>query len=61
MNSITIILSTPFLIGGLIASILNALLPRDPEDMPEEIEDEDVERVGGSNKISSSDDDTKEA
>jgi len=32
MNSVIIILSTPFLIAGIIASLLNATLPLDADD-----------------------------
>ncbi|KAI9069610.1 Xanthine/uracil permease [Trametes sanguinea] len=31
-NSITIILSTPFLVAGIVASVLNVILPREMED-----------------------------
>ncbi|KAK4050213.1 hypothetical protein OIO90_005195 [Microbotryomycetes sp. JL221] len=33
-NALIIVLSTPFLIGALVAALLNTLLPRDPEDEP---------------------------
>lgn len=35
-NSIVIVLSTPYLIGGLIATILNLIIPDDPPEADEE-------------------------
>ncbi|OSD08775.1 Xanthine/uracil permease [Trametes coccinea BRFM310] len=42
-NSITIILSTPFLVAGILASFLNVILPREMED--EDVIDDDEYRV----------------
>ncbi|GAA5903348.1 hypothetical protein JCM6882_008144 [Rhodosporidiobolus microsporus] len=44
MNSIIIVLSTPFLIAGIVASLLNATLPADPEEKPVVEEQEAEER-----------------
>ncbi|GAA5877373.1 hypothetical protein JCM8547_003011 [Rhodosporidiobolus lusitaniae] len=61
INSIVIVLSTPFLIGGLVASLLNATLPAEPEEDVEDQErvDEDLDSVemgaGGRMKATSAD------
>lgn len=61
LDSLIIILETPFLIAGLIASILNALLPADPEALPEDHEaDGDVEAAPAASKVHSVDEDQKE-
>lgn len=39
--TVIIVLSTPFLIGGLVASILNLILPADPESEVVENEEEE--------------------
>lgn len=45
LDSIIIILETPFLIGGLIATLLNCTLPADPVDIPHQHDREDEEDV----------------
>ncbi|KAI0807753.1 xanthine/uracil permease [Fomes fomentarius] len=51
-NSITIILSTPFLAAGIVASLLNIILPREMEDVVSDDESQGVaeeeEHVGSS-------------
>ncbi|KAL0573529.1 hypothetical protein V5O48_008434 [Marasmius crinis-equi] len=44
MDSITIILSTPFLISGLVAAILNLVFPRESESPEEQDGSEDLEQ-----------------
>lgn len=55
------VLSTPFLIAGIVASLLNALLPADPESSPHTVEDEDdqLERAEAAKPSSSVEDDSK--
>jgi hypothetical protein len=43
IESVIIVLSTPFLIGGLVASVLNLILPADPDSEVVENEEEDLE------------------
>jgi uric acid-xanthine permease len=60
------VLSTPFLIAGIIASLLNALLPADPDSAPTHADEEEdeLERAEAAKpaRVSSSvDDDVKQA
>jgi len=50
-NSITIILSTPFLVAGIVAVILNLLLPQET-DIPESVSDEESDLEGQKEGIS---------
>ena len=67
-NSIVIVLSTPFLIAGIVASLLNAILPAEPVDAPSAHDDDsEMDRVEAAatkpvkRSESSVDDDIKEA
>ncbi|KAL8281041.1 hypothetical protein RQP46_006720 [Phenoliferia psychrophenolica] len=46
LDALIIILETPFLIAGIVCSLLNALLPADPESLVQEAEDEDEVLAG---------------
>lgn len=68
MNALIIVLSTPFLIAGIVASLLNATLPAEPVDAPSaHDEDSELDRVEAATSKpvkrsdSSVDDDIKEA
>lgn len=44
LDSITIVLSTPFLSSGIVAVVLNLVLPRDERELGEMEEDEEMQR-----------------